>query len=509
MKSEQCVWGPVVVAALLASFARVGAEPQPGDVFKEYKWIAGADAGTPGQSGRDWISETVAGGGFGRCGGSADNMKNNRPLPDMDLDGATRAEAMAEKVLCHDNTTGLSISLNDNDFHLFPESEFIPEPQRDYQHHFFPEVEVPVSELKASGNKFKMTVSPESNWNWPQNLIYGVIVRVYYEDSKAHPGGQITSPAAGDVLEVDPELSVETEGGTGGINRVEFIGNYEDFPYRGDGNYHQWQYRWVKGWLKNNIGTATSSPYSVTWENQWVPSQTGAIQLAARIVDGSGMISMTDAVDNLRLGRSGVTVEMCKPSGQKTAWVTRKGTGTETFTVEGDLGTAKAAQCLLAVWQCDYYPSFLINSQNIGQWQTPSLVVNVKSVPPTAFQAGENTITVPGGGHHGTEINWPGIVPFIQYEADEVGAREPRASGRRADPLSLTVTTSGTVVIGMQETAPHQMEVIAPDGRIVIRQHNRGARQYSLEQTRLPAGLYVVRVAAGSDVRTAKFVVGR
>jgi hypothetical protein len=495
-----------VLLTVLAAL-KLNGEPQPGDVFREYKWIASAPEGTPGEEGRDWISEVPPNGGSGRAGGSVDNMANNRPLPDMDLEGATKAEAFTEKVLVHDGTWGLAISVNDNEFHTFPLADSIPEPQQNYQHHYFPEVELELSELKASGNAFKMKVGG-GTW-WPQNLIYGVTVRVYYEDSKEHAAGEITSPVDGQLVMLDPELTVDAEGGTDGIDRVEYVGFYEDFNYRGDGVYRQWQYRWIQGWLKNNLGTSTEAPYSVTWENEWVPEQSEPMKFAARIVDGSGMIHMTKAVEELKLARSGLLVEMCRPYDVPEKWVTRYGTKSEKFKVEGDLGVALAARLMVCVWQYEYSPTIQINGQNLGTFTAPMLVANVKDIDVAPFRAGENTLTIPSGGHHGCEINWPGVVPFIQYEGPEVDAKPAAHRAREVNTLSVTRATAGAVAVKVDSPGRHGLQIVAPDGRVVARYAELGPKMYTIDRERLPAGLYVARLLRDRQQLTARFLVSR
>ncbi len=501
-RNMQLVFAGVLIALAVCQIA---AEPQPGDVFREYKWIASAPDGTPGEQGRDWISEVPPNGGNGRVGGSLDNMGSNRPLPDMDLDGATKAEAFTEKVLIHDGTYGLAIAVNDNEFHTFPLADSIPEPQQLYQHHYFPEVELDVSELKASGNVFKMKVGG-GTW-WPQNIVYGVTVRVYYDDSKEHATGRITSLVNGQTVGLDPEITINATGGTDGIDRVEYVGLYEDFNYKGDGVYRQWQYRWIQGALKNNLGTSTEAPYSVTWENEWVPEQPEPMKFAARIVDGSGMIYMTKAVEDLKLARSGLLVEMCKPYSIPQKWVTRYGAGSEKFKVEGELSEAKGARLMVCVWQYEYSPIVQINGQNLGTFTAPALVANVKDIDVTPFKAGENTLTVPSGGHHGCEINWPGIVPFIQYEGPVEAGPDAKRAGA-ADAFSVVATSPGRIVIKVLQPGPHSLEIAAPNGRVLARYTGQGPQEYGLRATRLPAaGLYVARLCAGSVAYSAKLVI--
>jgi hypothetical protein len=150
---------------LFALPSPIVAAPGPGDLFREYRWTnEGGDAG-----------------GSLRVGGRLDYGGGPIELAhDFDLVDATRVEVVVEKLLCHDGTRGLSISVNDHDWIELPEAEGIPAPQWDYQHHTYPIADVPLEQLKAhTGNQLRLRVADEHPWRWPQNLIYGVHFRVY------------------------------------------------------------------------------------------------------------------------------------------------------------------------------------------------------------------------------------------------------------------------------------------------------------------------------------------
>lgn len=113
-------------------------------------------------------------------------------------------------------------------------------------------------------------VDSQHAWNWPQHLIYGVILRVYYADTKPHPAGRIVAPLSNGAIPDEVLIKAEatpTPGTT--IQRLEFLGHYQGFNYEGDGNYTQWHYHFLRDQLKQHIGVASSSPYNVTWNHQW------------------------------------------------------------------------------------------------------------------------------------------------------------------------------------------------------------------------------------------------
>ena len=134
-----------------------------------------------------------------------------------------------------------------------PKAAGIPAPQWDYQHHIYPAVALPLSQLKtgAGANQVRLQVSDQHPWNWPQNLIYGIHIRVYYDaEYKPHPHGSPDvslrpAPAFGATV----RLAVDANGPNAAIQRVDYLGHYEDANFEGDGQYSQWHYHYVKAEL--------------------------------------------------------------------------------------------------------------------------------------------------------------------------------------------------------------------------------------------------------------------
>jgi hypothetical protein len=157
---------------------------------------------------------------------------------DVVLKDAIKAEIQIEKMLCHDYTTGLAISLNGNPFIEFPEAEGIPKPQEGYMHHFFPVVEVPLDYLKKGTENFlSLKVDTFQVWGWPQNLVYGVILRVYYEIKKENMP-VIELPASKNTISLNQEILVNTKT-PGQIKKVDYIAHCKDVNMEGDGKYTQ------------------------------------------------------------------------------------------------------------------------------------------------------------------------------------------------------------------------------------------------------------------------------
>ncbi|MCU0876119.1 MAG: Ig-like domain-containing protein, partial [Pirellulaceae bacterium] len=272
--------------------------PKPGEVFREYVWTKAGD------------------GGFLRVGGRLGYGGGPVMWPhDFDLFHARRAEVVLEKLLCHDGTRGLALSVNGHAWIPVPEAAGIAEPPWDYQHHVYPVVPVPLDQFQAgTSNQFRLRVSDEHPWKWPQNLLYGVHVRIYYDAAKkSHPTGRLLAPKPGTALGTTVELAAEAASPDGSIRQVDFLGQYEDVNLEGDGEYSQWHGHHVKGKWKNHIGTVTAAPWRLTWDTSWVPDQPRRFRLAARVTDESGLIYFTAAVEGLTFQRPGLAVELCKP----------------------------------------------------------------------------------------------------------------------------------------------------------------------------------------------------
>jgi len=396
--------------------------PAPGDVFREYLW---------------WNEKGDAGGSLRVGGRQGDEYPDrgwahdyiNAPvvLPqEFDLEHATRAEVVVEKILCHDGTRGLAIEVNGNAWIPIPEAEAIPFPKWDYQHHIYPAVPIPLSFLKSGpGNQFRMRVSPESSWKWPQNLIYGVHFRVYYDPAqKPHPSGRIISLESGAKLGRSVPLRVEASSPADEIRQVDYLGHYEDVNYEGDGLYTQWHYHFFHGKIANHIGSTRQAPWQVTWDTSWVPDQRQPMAIAARITDSSGMILITPAVTGLTFERDGFSVELCKPYDIPPKWVTRAGEKTEHFDITGDLKRAVAAQLVWSSWSPGYMQGVSVNGAKVFDSEGPRYQYYFHRVPVSrmdVFQAGVNTLTtgktplIDGNMVHGMEVNWPGIMVLIQY----------------------------------------------------------------------------------------------
>ncbi len=392
----------IITAVLLFSAGgeTVSGEPLPGDVFKEYI--------------RHWKHE----GDRLRVGGELDYGGYPIPLPgSIDLEDAVKAEVEIQKLLCHAFTIELSISVNGNDWRMVPESEFIPEPQAVYQHQFNPIVELPLEELKVSDNSFRLRVN-ETTRIWPQNLIYGVIFRIYYSDAKPRPDGRIVLPKTGRTVGKSFEIRAETEQD---LEKAEFMGFYTGFNWEGDGRFRRWHGHIFHGTMLHHIGTSLKAPHTVTFDTSWVPDQTEPMKLSARLYGTDGTIYMLPAIEDIVLERPDFAVEMCAPREVPKEWVTRKWEFEEEVDIRGDLAEASAARLFWVSWSGGYAQGIYVNGNLVTEKPTNELYRsdwNRVDVPLEYLKEGTNVIETgmtTGGGKHGMEVQWPGIVLILQY----------------------------------------------------------------------------------------------
>ena len=290
-------------------------QPNPGELFREYTWLP------------EMVSEQ---GKFLRVGGKLDYIQNPAHYPvDRHFDGyiplekfvdlqfASKAEVLVEKIASHDDTRGLRISWNGNPFHTFPVSDSIPSPESAYMHHTNPVVEIPLDELSnGMENAFRLEVDTAQRWGWPQHLIYAVMLRVYYSTDSLN---EFTMHQ----IEIQDSNAVSVKlaltGHDGPIRKTDYLGYYTGLNFEGDGKYRQWHYRFLRGEIQHHLGSTTTYPYTYNWDTGWVPDQTEEIRLAARITFHNGLIYFTEA-RKITLPARPFHVYLAKPYDQPRNW---------------------------------------------------------------------------------------------------------------------------------------------------------------------------------------------
>ncbi len=414
-------------------------QPQPEDVFREYVWLP------------NMVAES---GKFLRVGGRLDYQINADHFPAdgrqdghipfghaIDLEWAVRAELILERVQSHEDTKGLAVQINDSEWLPVPDLKGAPSPASDYMFHDYPVVPVPLAYLKpGDGNTFKMKVDTTQRWNWPQNIFYGVLLRVYYEPAKSNLDARVGGLREDGVLEADQALRLETSSPED-VARVDYVGLLRDFNRRGDGIFRQWQYSYHRGAIRNHLGTASAPPFEIAWDTRWAPDQDEEILVAARVTDRAGLVRITPAVGGLRFDRE-ESVELAMPYRQPANWVTRADSFTTYAGVHGKIGYAEAVQLDWRSWSPCYARGVYVNGVKVYDREEPCYdyaehLIEIND--PTFLRPGENTIStgktplIDGKMVHGMEVQWPGImmkVRYRPYENETIRIEEGAYAGR-------------------------------------------------------------------------------
>lgn len=403
------------------------AQPKPGDVFREYVWVTPR----PGAA-EDFLRVTDD----GRYVDLTNKERDFFPegfvqdgwltfSPQVDLKHAIRAEIQIEKVLCHDGSKGLAIKLNDSDWKTFPEGDSIPYPQWEYLHHFYPIVPIDVSDLQeGTRNRFRFKIDQFQRFGMPQNLIYGVILRVYYDAAKPHTEARLSSPANGSIAGEIVDLAIRSDR-MQDITRVDYLAYYEDVNYEGDGIYTQWHYNYYRGNLIHNIATATQNPFPAVWNTEWIPDQPVGIKIAARITDKNGLIYFTQAIEDVTISRD-YHVRLYKPYNCPKRWATREGEFVTAFDLGMNPEKVQKFQLVFTSWSPGYMNGIFLNDYNVFVnegcnycYHFSRITINegYKLGWNNSIKTGKTPLKF-GSMVHGTEIQYPGIQVLVRYNAD-------------------------------------------------------------------------------------------
>lgn len=427
------------ITLVCAPYGRA-AGPKPGDIYKEYTVVP------PGKK-LGWVVFDV----------NATNKGAHKYLPNKtyhinieDLDGAIRAEVLIDRWGGHAGTADKRIKFNGNKWIRLPELTTTPVghipsvyPSQDN-----PIVQVPLEYLKTGDNTLDGFSGPQVKYSfgWGQWGLYSAILRVYYDSSKPHPTGQVTSPASGTILSENPTISAQAQSDVG-IEQIDFLGFYDGYDENGDGYYKDWHrfYHRKAGKspeipISGHVGTAPGEPWQVTWDTKWVPDQKkGKLKILARIKDKNGMWFVTEPVENLGLERKDYSVKLYKAHDVPEFFQVRKQrirSCTITIPETDDLSRAKEAVLHFRTWngddnnpEIDGREWFWFND-HIGKvgGKNHEYAYTLCDIPLRPIKNGDNNVTVyseagtvyskEGKLHntHSLEVLWPGPGLTIRYE---------------------------------------------------------------------------------------------
>ena len=401
---------------LLSLTGGLAAQWTPGEVYREYVWTTPADH-----------HEAFLRVG-GRYGYQAQPDKLPAHLQDgdylllpdsLDLSGALRAEVTLEKVMSHEDSRDLRVAVNDGDWISVPEPADIPVPQTEYMYHTALTVPVPLADLRTGrNNRFRLRLAPDQRWNWPQNVFYALIFRVYYAPD-ATPL-TLTVPA-GDIGPVE-YLRIATSAFPAGDSVTAadyvFVGRDVDWSGRGVNERTHWQTH--RGRPHRTLGSSTEGPdFSVRWNTEWLPDQE-AFGVQARVRTADGRYHVSAVTEGLRLAPRPYTIALYAPEPAPRNWVTRSGEFTQTITVPEPVEDATAYRLHWTSWSPCYSNGLFLNDHLVwGRnddcyvFATHAREYDGHALP--YLQKGENVIRTAltplmrGKMVHGMEVQWPGV----------------------------------------------------------------------------------------------------
>ncbi len=405
----------VLIGTLLLTAFCIAQENQ-GKIFKEYSYT------------KDHI----------RCALRSNHTKDGtlRPnnYPDMmefylnidDLDKAIGAEFIVEYWGGHIGTSDQKFKFNGNEFIPLPGIKNTPtDPQCYYRNILGASVEVPLNHLKEGENLMQFSLGPQTcySFNWAWYFLYSVTMRIYYDESKPHPTGRVVSPKSGETIADLPRFKAEVSSPNGKITEVIFLGYYDDFDWKGTGEFRQWHFQYQYGTIKQYLGRVIRPPFEATWNNKFVPDQTKPMKIKAMITDETGMKYMTPVVDNIKMVREGRSVKMYASDDVPENFGVRVGKQKScTVDVPDDLSQAKSCRLVVSTWSgaTDDGSRHEIGlngvklSDNFGTFH--SFSYKMLHVPMDLLKQGTNEIYIYSDFEgHALEINWPGLVFLIEY----------------------------------------------------------------------------------------------
>lgn len=504
-----------VVLVLGAAMAAI-AQPAPGDVFKEFWWDS---LDIERSAGNKWfiirVSEYWAPLTYGTAYG----------LTIDDLQGAERAELYVERAMVLPKTKDLAVQVNDDVWHPIPFPDLMTA-QTGGEPHMqesvtFMNVPLNLAEIHEGLNTVRLRVDMAS-YDKAQNFIYGVAVRVYYNESKPRPEGRITAPAPGATVGNTVALAAEASFAPG-IAQVDFIGYYEEYSMRNDGIYTDWQYFHFCDSIRHHLGTDLSGPdYSTVWNTVWLADQPAPMKVCARIVGSDGTIYMTEAVENLTLQRSH-SVELVRPYGAPDHWNTRMQSDASPkvcslhVVAEPGLAVADSAQALWTSWGPTKFDDqyLLVNGTNVMKLQDvgiafvywdeafPDADCITRFSPHGRITQGVNTIGFTKGAHHGMGVSWPGVALKVRYNYDPSATNAvPPNPSARTSRISVARNTTAVLVRGGVISA----RLISPDGRVLASAAAKEDLVVLPTQT-LAAGTCVLQVVGHDGSRHQQVIV--
>jgi hypothetical protein len=293
----------------------------------------------------------------------------------------------------------------------------------------YPAVPVPLSTVRVGANTLEFTCEPGVGLGarWPQSLVNGAILRIYYTPAKPHPTGTVDLVAAGDPTAVGYDLIfTPNPAGGGTVDGVDFIGRYRGFDWRGEGVYDQWHYNFRRGELRRHLATASRAPWRGHWDTSWVPDSP-VVAVVARVRDPSGLCWLSAPLENPDIAHPrGSRIELFAPYDVPQRWHVRAGRRAACrIMLPENLAGLREARLVVATWNGHGAGEIGVNdvviAGNIGQ--NHDLSYDTLTVPISVLRPGMNEVfTTSADREHGLEVQWPGFVLLARFESRRHGS---------------------------------------------------------------------------------------
>jgi hypothetical protein len=482
--------------------------PQPGDIYREYTRVMRP---TDGELWRV-TDPNVNTDQYPAAGAFLPNP--SIPLTVDDLSGAVKVEATMLIWGGHISTQGKKVRFNGNGWITIPDldtSNGIPAGHLgiNYIAETMITVDVPLSDLQEGYNTFEginegqMSGPDGYGFGWGQHGWYGMMLRIYYNGSKAHATGSITSPGQSGSMTENPSVTVGT---TGSVDRVDVLAYYDGYDTDGDGKFLEYHHDYhlqpddTQMAIRNHVGTATSSPYVVNWNTKWVPDQAaGSVKLLARIRSTDGVWYVTPEVTNLSLVRSGKSVRLYKPlDTPERAWgrgdldVVRINVNIPESTTLGDATDAMYHNRTWNGLDVVREPGET-HFRRLNDWDDPdeyganhNFSYDTRAVPTNVLRTGNNEFSFFSQtiAHHGMEIMWPG--PGLEVEYTGAGYASPVPLGASLASPAHNATNQAVSLTLRWHPAPaataYELQVSTDStfGSFVVNQTNIADTSYAV-----------------------------
>ncbi len=362
-----------------------------------------------------------------------------RLVTNVSLSQAVRAEVKVEYWGGHIGTSGQRFRINGNDWIDIPQPENTPTNPNYYYRTLLgnPAVAVPLDDLVHGTNAFVFTAGPQTKYDFGFGFywIYAFTLRVYYEDSVAHSRARIAYPHAGATIGDNPIIAAHEEKADPrrptSINRIDFIGYYEDYDWAGNGRFLDWHYQYRNAQVTRHLGTAHEEPFAIVWDNEWVPDQPGGMQIKAWVRDNNGFVYVTPVAEDIRLVRPDRSVALYPASDVPEDFgVNRARRATCTIPVGDPVDAVTGARLGLSMWSGQELDDVAINHRTIATRIGREIDYSHHLLPvdPAFVRQGNNTFSAFSfADYHKAEINWPGpalILAFAGGDPEAAGAIE-------------------------------------------------------------------------------------